>query len=116
MTNLISEPTIQVPLENNPILEQILQAVNSNTEIVTLWKVTNVNAVKRLGMTDHGPNHFQIVANNALAIQRLIAQSGVPMSISTDFGLSYQHAEVVVLLTSLLHDVGMSIHRVGHEE
>src|SRR4051812_13489362 len=109
MSDLISNPAIQVPLEDNRLLEQVLNAVNNHVEIMTLMRITNVNAVKRLGMTDHGPNHFQIVANNALTIQRLMGRGGVPMSIATDFGLSYQHAEVVVLLTSLLHDVGMSI-------
>ena len=102
---------IQVPLDGNLLLEQVLTLVNTNSEILTLWKITNVNAIKRLGMTDHGPHHFQIVANNALTIQRLLVKNSVPMSISADFGLSEHHAEVVVLLASLLHDVGMSIHR-----
>ncbi len=111
-----SELKIKVPLAGNPLLEEVLDLVNDSREIATLWKITNVNAIKRLGMTDHGPHHFQIVANNALAIQRLFVERNVPMSICTDFGLSEQHAEVVVLLTSLLHDTGMSIHRIGHEE
>ncbi len=107
---------IHLPVEKNGLLADVLQAVNDDVEIATLWQVTNVNAVKRLGMTDHGPHHFQIVAQNALQIQRLLAQSGVTMSLCADFDLSYDYAEVVVLLASLLHDVGMSIHRTGHEE
>jgi uncharacterized protein len=107
---------VQVPVAGNPLLEQVLDLINSSPEITTLWKITNVNAIKRLGMTDHGPHHFQIVANNALIIQRLLMENHIPMSICADFGLSEHHAEVVVLLTSLLHDVGMSIHRIGHEE
>jgi uncharacterized protein len=107
---------IQVPLDSNSLLEQVLTLINTNPEILTLWKITNVNAIKRLGMTDHGPHHFQIVANNALTMQRLLVKRGVSMSISADYGLSEQHAEVVVLLASLLHDLGMSIHRSGHEE
>lgn len=107
---------ITVPTEDNPLLAQVLDLVNNNVEIATLWKITNVNAMKRLGMTDHGPHHFQIVANNALAIQRLMVKNKVQMSICADFGLTENHAEVVVLLTSLLHDAGMSIHRAGHEE
>src|SRR5262249_25076291 len=53
---------------------------------------------------------------NGLALQRLLVKNDVRMSITKDFGLSEQYAEVVVLLASLLHDVGMSIHRIGHEE
>jgi len=113
---MVVRGAIQVPLDDNPLLEQVLDLVNSNVEIKTLWEITNVNAVTRLGMTDHGPMHFQIVANNALKLQRLLVARGITMSICRDFGLSEHHAEVVVLLASLLHDLGMSIHRRGHEE
>src|SRR5260221_5912137 len=99
-----AEIKISVSTENNPLLAEVLDLINTNREITTLWKITNVNAMKRLGMTDHGPHHFQIVANNALAIQRLIASQQVPMSITSDFALSGQHADVVVLLARLLHD------------
>src|SRR5215470_5121431 len=111
-----AEMKISVPTEDNALLAEVLHLINTNVEITTLWKITNVNAIKRLGMTDHGPHHFQIVANNALRIQRLMVKQNVRMSISADFGLSEHHAEVVVLLASLLHDAGMSIHRIGHEE
>lgn len=111
-----SEAKISVPVEHNALLEQVLDLINADAEIATLWKITNVNAIKRMGMTDHGPHHFQIVANNALKIQRLMVKQNVQMSICKDFGLSEHHAEVVVLLASLLHDAGMSIHRIGHEE
>jgi metal-dependent HD superfamily phosphatase/phosphodiesterase len=38
------------------------------------------------------------------------------MSITRDFDLSEEYAQAVVLLASLLHDLGMSVHRHGHEE
>ncbi len=108
--------SIKVPLENNLLLEQVLEKINSHLEIKTLWRVLNVNAIHRLGMTDHGPVHFQIVANNGLRLLRLFAQASVEASIVKDFDLTQHHAEVVVLLASLLHDTGMSINRKGHEE
>ncbi len=112
----VQKKLITVPVDSTPLLERTLHAINSNTEIATLWKITNVNAIKRLGMTDHGITHFQIVANNALTIQDLLSRSGVQMSICKDFDLTLEHSQVVVLLASLLHDLGMSIHRIGHEE
>lgn len=107
---------IHVPVNNNKLLEQALKIINNNKEINTLWKVMNVNALDRLGMTDHGPVHFQIVANGSLRLLRLLLKKNVEMSITKSFGLSYKHAELVVLLASLLHDLGMSINRDGHEE
>lgn len=106
---------IYVPADNNPILQKTLEAVNQNEEVQTLWRVVNTNAIRRLGMSDHGTIHVQIVANSALRIMRMLHHHGVEMSITKDFDLSYKHAEVVMLLSSLFHDTGMSINRKGHE-
>jgi metal-dependent HD superfamily phosphatase/phosphodiesterase len=38
------------------------------------------------------------------------------MSVVKDFSLTNDHAELIVLLASLFHDLGMSINREGHEE
>ncbi len=109
-------PNIRVPLAGNELLGKALAAINENLEIKTLWRVININAIDRLGMSDHGPIHFQIVANIAMKLVRLMVKRGVEMSITTYYGLSHQYAEVVILQASLLHDLGMSINREGHEE
>ncbi len=115
-TKKYAQIDIHVPVRGNSLLEQALAAINQDVEIKTLWRVINVNAIDRLGMTDHGPVHFQIVANIALKLARVLVKNQVPMAIATDYGLSNDHAELVILLTSLFHDLGMSINREGHEE
>jgi metal-dependent HD superfamily phosphatase/phosphodiesterase len=90
--------------------------INEDVEIRTLWRVIDVNAIDRLGMSDHGAVHYQIVANIAIKLARMLVKNNVEMSISRYFFLSTDHAELVILLASLLHDLGMSIHRDGHEE
>lgn len=110
-----SQIRIAVPLESNKILTEVLSRVNNNRELKTLWRIMNVNAIERLGYTDHGPTHFNVVANYALQISRILNKHGVKMSIVKDFGLTYDHAEVVIFLASIMHDLGMSIHRVNHE-
>ncbi len=107
---------IHVPTKDNDLLVKVLKIINKNEEISALWKVCNVHALNRLGMSDHGPVHFQIVANSALRISRILHKHGVEMSITKDFGLPVEYAELVVLLASLLHDTGMSIDRENHEE
>lgn len=107
---------IEVPLEGNKILGETVDRINKNEEIKLLWKIINVNATDRLGFSDHGPTHFKIVANYALKIARILHSHEVVMSIVKDFGLTYEHAEVVIFLASILHDLGMSIHRVNHEQ
>jgi hypothetical protein len=81
-----------------------------------LWQIVNINALDRLNMTDHGPVHMQIVANLSLRLLRILHKKDILSSIEKDFKLSFEHAELVVLLASLLHDIGMSANREGHEE
>lgn len=107
---------IHVPANNNELIIKTLKLINESREINTLWKIINVNALDRLGMTDHGPVHFQIVANGALRILRILHKNKIKMSITEHFDLPVEYAELVVVLASLLHDTGMSINREGHEE
>ena len=111
----ISRIRISVPVNGNPLLGKVLTQINSNREIKTLWRIINVNAIERLGFTDHGPMHFNIVANYGLQIARIFEKKGIEMSIVHDFGLTNDHAEVVIFLACIMHDLGMSIHRVNHE-
>lgn len=113
---VISQIKINIPIEGNKVLETVLRRVNSNREIKTLWKILNVNAIERLGYTDHGPTHFNVVANYGLQIARIFKKKGITMSIVRDFGLTYDYAEVVIFLACVMHDLGMSIHRVNHEQ
>lgn len=108
--------TIHVPVGDNELLTKCVEAINGNKEIYALWKVMNTNAIDRLGMSDHGPVHFQIVANIALRLARILKTNGVQLSVQKDFGLSYDHSELIIFLASLMHDLGMSISREGHEE
>ncbi len=114
--NSLPPKKIYVPVAGNALLEKALENINNNVEITTLWRVINVNAIDRLGMSDHGPVHVQIIANIALRLTRILRKHEIEMSITTFFGLSDQYAELVVLLASLFHDLGMSIAREGHEE
>lgn len=117
MSDVLSqEVTIHVPLNGNKLIEEALARINTNIEIKTLWKVINTNAIDRLGMSDHGPVHFQIVSNIALRLARMLTKNQVTLSICKNFGLTTNHGELVVLLASLFHDLGMSINREGHEE
>ena len=107
---------IRVPARHNPRLQQVVDRVNVDVELYALWQVVNINAVQRLGMSDHGPVHVQIVTNIALKLLRLLGERGVRPNLVTDHNLTSEDAELVVVLASLLHDLGMSIHRMDHEQ
>jgi metal-dependent HD superfamily phosphatase/phosphodiesterase len=106
---------IRIPARHNPKLQQIIDRINEDEELYTLWQVMNVNAVQRLGMSDHGPVHFQIVANIALKLFRLLVEHHVQPGAVTSHNLPVEDAEVIVVVASLLHDLGISIHRFDHE-
>jgi metal-dependent HD superfamily phosphatase/phosphodiesterase len=107
---------IRVPTRHNPKLQQVIDRVNRDDDLYSLWQVSNVNAVQRLGMSDHGPVHVQIVTNIALRLLRLLMDRSVQPSLLIHYNLPTEDAEVVVVVASLLHDVGMSIHRIDHEQ
>lgn len=106
---------LKIDINGNKLLQEIVTRINSNDEIKTLWKIMNVNAIDRLGMSDHGSTHFNIVANNGLKIIRILEKNKILMSIVNDFGLTNEYAEAVVFLACVMHDLGISIHREGHE-
>ncbi|HVC34295.1 MAG TPA: HD domain-containing protein [Chloroflexota bacterium] len=106
---------IQVPARHNPTLGAILERVNADDDLYAIWRCANVNAVDRLGMSDHGPVHVQIVANIGLRLFRLLVSRQVVPSAVQYHQLTVEDAEVIVVLACLLHDVGMSVHRDDHE-
>ena len=107
--------SINLPSRHNPKLRKFLDQVNADDDLYGLWLAANVNAIERLGMTDHGPVHVKIVMNIALKLYRLLVDGGVEPSIVANYGMDRTDGEVVVAAAALLHDIGMSIHRTDHE-
>lgn len=106
---------LNLPARHNEKLQQLLTKINSDEELHQLWKCANINAVDRSGISDHGEVHIRIMANAALRLLRLLADAGIPMSVEKNYGLSQAEAEVIVVLATCFHDVGIAIHRDNHE-
>ncbi|UCH56726.1 MAG: HD domain-containing protein [Candidatus Bathyarchaeota archaeon] len=106
---------LSIPVRGNEKLQAVLDFVDEDIELQTLWRCANVLAVNRLGYNDHGPVHVKIVANGALKMLRILGQRGVEPSIGSDYGMSAEDAEVVVVLASIMHDLGMASVREAHE-
>jgi uncharacterized protein len=112
----VAQMRIRVPPRANRKLTALLERVNDDDQLKAWWHVSNINAVKRLEINDHSWVHIQIVANIALKLLRQLTKHGVEPALVRDYGLTRDDAEVVVVLGALLHCVGMSIHREGHED
>jgi metal-dependent HD superfamily phosphatase/phosphodiesterase len=107
---------IKVPVRGNRVLRRLLERVNENNQLKAWWHVANVNAAVRMKINDHSWVHIQIVANISLKLLRELEKHGVETSLERDYGMTQEDAEVVVVLSALLHCVGMSVHRRGHED
>jgi metal-dependent HD superfamily phosphatase/phosphodiesterase len=79
-----------------------------------MWRCANVNAVERLGLSDHGEVHNRIVANASLRMLRLLRDAGFPASVTVNYRLLPEEAEVVVVLAAALHDLGITVHYDNH--
>ncbi|HWN21108.1 MAG TPA: HD domain-containing protein [Gaiellaceae bacterium] len=112
----VAQMRINLPVRGNRKLRRVMERVNEDRQLKGWWHVSNVNAVVRLEINDHSWVHIQIVANIALKILRQLFKHGVEPSAVRDFSLEREDAEVIVTLSALLHCVGMSVHRHGHED
>lgn len=112
----VARMRINVPVRGNRKLRTLIERVNSDDQLKGWWHVSNVNAVARMEINDHSWVHIQIVTNIALKLLRQLTKHGVEPGLVRDFGFEDDDAEVVVVLSSLMHCVGMSIHRHGHED
>ena len=105
---------VHAPSRRNRKLAGLLAAANGSDRLKALWHAQQVTA-QRLGMSDHSWVHLQIVLNSALRIYRLLQRAGVASAVEADHLMKPADAEVVIAGGCLLHDLGMSIHRVDHE-
>src|SRR2546427_3445258 len=107
---------IIVPVRGKRKLRALIERVNEDKKLKAWWHVSNVNAVARMEINDHSWVHIQIVTNIALKLLRQLTKHHVEPAVVRDYGMTRDDAEIVVTLAALMHCVGMSIHRHGHED
>ncbi len=106
-----------IPYRSNLKLKQVMEKVKENKTLQTYWRCSNVMAIERMGYTDHGPTHVKIVANIALKLLRVLVEKKIiSPSIVENYKMTDEDAEVVVVLGSILHDLGMIVQRREHEK
>lgn len=89
--------------------------VFSDEEIQALQDYANVVSIKRLGYNDHGPVHMRTAALNSLIMFDLLQSAGVKFNLEKEKIGNAEESKIAVLLSSLLHDIGMSVSRDNHE-
>ena len=95
-------------------VNDVLEAIEADTEIQAYLDAQNVNPVTRKRYNDHGRKHISIVRNRALCLYDLLKQGGVEFNGAADQGLDEADEAVIVALAATLHDIGHVVHRDEH--
>lgn len=112
---VVTNRLIHKHLKSSQLISEAYSLLENDVEVQTLLRMANVMAVKRLGYNDHGPVHSKIISGSALEIFSLLTDSVEPSTVVNGI-CGYEDARVIVLLGAYLHDIGNSVHRVGHEQ
>jgi len=106
---------LNVPCLQNKKLEAVVERIDRSPTLDAYWSGSNITAIDRMGINDHGPVHIRIMTNIGLKLLRLLVEGGVTPSAVANHGLRPEDAEVIVVLACALHDIGHVIHREDHE-
>ncbi|MCS7057958.1 MAG: phosphohydrolase [Meiothermus sp.] len=91
------------------------EMLSSDPEARGHWDMANYITVRKLGYNDHGRVHALLTGAASVTILQLLADHGVkPDVIESGVG-DLDDAFLVVLLSTMLHDIGNQVHRVRHE-
>ena len=93
----------------------VASIVFDDEEIQSLQDYANVVSIKRLGYNDHGPVHMKTAALNSIIMFDLLHNAGIKFNLEKERIGSVEESKIAVLLSSLLHDIGMSVSRDNHE-
>ncbi len=110
--------TFNIPYRNNAKLKAIMEKIKDDKKLHAYWRCANVMAIERMGYTDHGPTHVKIVANLSLKLLRTLVEKNLitPSIVENYKTMKNDDAEVVVVLGSIFHDLGMIVQRKNHEQ
>lgn len=107
------ENEILAMLSGKPALAASL--IFNDEEVQALRNYANTVSIKRLGYNDHGPVHMNKAALNALVMFDILSKDGIKFNLEEENIGTAEDSKVAVLISCLLHDIGMSVGRENHE-
>lgn len=103
-------------LQNNATCLKLVHYLFADEELQELQDYANNVSIKRLGFNDHGPVHMRQVAGNAIKMLNILKEAGISTSLESEGIGTFDDSMCAVIMAGLMHDIGMSIGRQGHEE
>lgn len=111
-----TETKIQNRLKNHPVCLELVNYLFADAELQEMQEYANNVSIRRLGYNDHGPVHMRQVVGNAIKMLNILHEAGIKTSLEDEEIGTFEDSMCAVILAGLMHDLGMSIGRQGHEE
>jgi metal-dependent HD superfamily phosphatase/phosphodiesterase len=94
---------------------EMYQYLTGSPKVQSYLRTANRMAVSRLGYTDHGPVHAEVATWNALKAFDILEKTFQPNVVAEGIG-DLDDAQLIVLASTYLHDIGMVVHRNEHPQ
>lgn len=112
---LEADQSIREALKGYPRALQAYEILYNDPEAKAHWDMANYITMRKLGYNDHGRVHAMLTGAASVAILSLIAKSGAKLDVVESGAGNLEDTFLVVLLSTMLHDIGNQVHRVAHE-
>ncbi|MDP8268403.1 MAG: phosphohydrolase [Candidatus Tenebribacter davisii] len=93
----------------------VMKYIISDKEIQILQDYANIVSIKRLGFNDHGPVHMRKAALNSILMFDLLELAEIKLNLEREHLGTVEDSKIAVLVAAMIHDIGMTISRQGHE-
>jgi metal-dependent HD superfamily phosphatase/phosphodiesterase len=74
--------SLNLPVRGNAKLQQLLDRINASQTIQAYWEASNITAIGRLRINDHGPVHIKMPRSSSFS-PRVFTTSGTPSIAAT---------------------------------
>lgn len=110
-----ADATIRELTTPHPRTARLYDLLISDPRMGAHWNLSNYTTVGKLNYNDHGPIHARIVTAATMQIMTLLTGANVPMDVIVSGAGEVDDSFLVTLGGIMLHDIGNSVHRAGHE-
>ncbi len=110
-----ADATIRELTAPHPRTARLYDLLISDPRMGAHWNLSNYTTVGKLNYNDHGPIHARVVTAATMQIMTLLTEANVPMDVIVSGAGEVDDSFLVTLGGIMLHDIGNSVHRSGHE-
>ena len=116
LKEVATENKILERIKDYPDCTTLVNYLFNDEELQEMQDYANSVSIKRLGFNDHGPVHMRQVVSNAIKMLKILNESGIQTSLEREEVGTFEDSMCAVILAGIMHDLGMTIGRQGHEE